>query len=65
MLCCLMLACCACAVRHVRQDGGRVRPWGVVGAYTALHRASEACAGGRDTPHRLPQLYACMCVSMR
>ena len=32
MLGCLMLACCAGVVRHVRQDGGRVRPWAVVGA---------------------------------
>ena len=59
MLCCLMLACCACAVRHVRQDGGRVRPWGVVGAYRAPQGVGSA--RGRPRHASLPQLYACAC----
>ena len=53
MLCCLVLACCARAVRNMRQSGcrrvgcDRGVGWG---AYCAP-RASDVRAGGRDTLH--------------
>ena len=53
-----MLACCARAVRHMRQAGSRVRPWGDVGAYCAP-QGVKSPRGGLDTPHCLrDQLYA-------
>ena len=46
--------CAMCARMAVACDRG------VMWAHTALHRASEARAGGRDTPHCLSYI-ACAC----